>query len=115
MLVFSLSFPVLVAVDETFSTTHYGKFKVTGELELSEKSPKTDKLYDKTWWAGDTEQGAEEMSASTAAPAASTWELEFREINPSSETQTLYTSYKWLGVIRDIDISEKTVNVQKAS
>lgn len=39
-----------------------------------------------------TEQGAEEMSASTAAPAACTWEVEFSEINPSSETQTLYTS-----------------------
>lgn len=42
----NLSFPALVAVDETFSRTkksHYEKFKVTGELELSEKSPKTKK------------------------------------------------------------------------
>lgn len=94
--------------------SHYEKFRVK-ELELSEKSPKNKKLHDKILWADDTEQGAEEMSASTAAPAASTWELEFREINPSSETQTLYTSYKWLGLKRDIDISEKTANVQKAS
>lgn len=107
-----------MALDEAFSRTkksHYKNFKVTGELELSEKSPKSKKLHDKTLWADDTEQGAEEMSASTAAPAACTWELEFREINPSSETQTLYISYKWLGLKRDIDISEKTANVEKAS
>lgn len=106
----SLLFPVLVTVDETFSTTkksHYEKFEVTRELELSEKSPKNKKLHDKILWADDTEQGAKEMSASTAAPAAYTWELEFREINLSSETQTLYTSYKWLGLKRDIDISLK--------
>lgn len=95
--------------------SHHEKFRVTEERELSEKSPKNKKLHDKILWADDTEQGAEEMSASTAAPAACTWELEFREINPSSETQTLYTSYKWLGLKRDIDISEKTANVQKAS
>jgi len=40
--------------------THFEKFKVTGELGLSGKSPKAIKLRDKTQGVGDTEQGVEE-------------------------------------------------------
>lgn len=51
--------------------SHYEKIKVTGELGLSGKSPKATKLH-MTQGAGNTEQGAEEPAANTAAPAACT-------------------------------------------
>lgn len=52
--------------------SRYEKFKVTGELGLSGKSPKATKLHDKTQGVGNTEQGAEEPAANTAAAAACT-------------------------------------------
>ena len=66
---------------------------------------------ERTQGTGDTEQGAEEQAANPAGLAA--WIEHWS--SGRWITHVVHTSHEWLGLIRVIDISEKTVNVQKAS